>query len=613
MNKGAGILFLCSGNALFLKRSASSIDFPDYWCLPGGTTEPGETPEDTAVRESREELGFLPPGSRKVHTRVKPIANMPDGVPPMDALPVVDFTTFVQKVGNEFVPELNDEHTGFCWAPTESPPEPLHPGCRLALARLEMDELGVARAIAAGDLISPQRYHNIWLFSIRITGTGVSYRSKYDEFVHKSPDVYLTEDFLARCNGLPVIWKHPAKALLDPIEFAKRIVGTVFLPYILGDEVWAVVKIWDDKAAEGMDDEQLSTSPAVYFEDLTVNTRLRYDDGKTILIEGKPSLLDHIAICEQGVWDKGGPPVGVRSESREDQHVMADSEDEKAKKDAEETKAREDKARKDAEEKAKADAEFKTRMDAFMAKADAVCSRMDAWEEEKKKADADMKAKADAEAEEKRKNGDVEQAKADKAKKDAEEKEEKEKADKAKKDEDEKAKADSEAQRKTIADMKAKMDALESARVGYTDEDRRKNHEHQAFVDDIFQIDGKRAPIPQDGERHPVYRRRVARMLQPHSPTMKVLDLDNAAFADDNVFGTLESQILTDARAAFNNPQVLPERTLRAVTRQSGGHTITEYKGDPRSWMDDFAGPVQMRGTGQWFTGNSGSGNTRPN
>ena len=453
VTKAAGILFVSiNGNCLFLRRTATARDFPGAWDFPGGGAEGNETAEETALREAREEIGFLPEGKRVLHTRT---SSVPSGVgvstgpaavsfpgPPagsVAASPDVDFSTFLQKVTNEFTPELNDEHDGWAWAPMNAPPAPLHPGCQIALDRISMDELGVARAIADGRLTSPQRYQNVMLWAIRITGTGAAFRPKINELVYRDEEIHLHPDMLARCNGLPVLFKHPQKGLLNSEEFGNRVVGMIFLPYVAGDEVWGIAKIYDDEANRLMDEEDLSTSPGVNFENYKVNRTLRLEDGKKVLIEGNPDLVDHVAICELGVWDKGEPPSGIRSESRED---SAMTEDEK--------KAAEDKAKKDAEDKAekeKADAKMKADADAgtaldkkltnmldavssCMDRLDSIGKRMDAWDEEKKKADA---AAADA--------AKADQAKGDAAKKDGEPTEaEKLAADKAKKDADERKK-----------------------------------------------------------------------------------------------------------------------------------------------------------------------------
>lgn len=228
----------------------------------------------------------------------------------------VDFTTFMVKVSHQFTPKLCDEHDGWAWAPLTAPPQPIHPGVQVALERFSMDELGVARAISENRLTSPQRYENVWLFAIRITGTGVSYRHARQEFVWRDPSIYINEEFLARCNGLAVIWEHPEKSLLNDKEFSDRVIGSIMLPYIPADkpdEVWGIAKVYDAEAAKEMRDNQMSTSPAVNFADPTENDRVTLEDGKVMLIEGKPSLLDHIAICANGVWDKGGDPTGVES------------------------------------------------------------------------------------------------------------------------------------------------------------------------------------------------------------------------------------------------------------------------------------------------------------
>jgi len=38
------------------------------------------------------------------------------------------YYTFVVNVDDEFVPELNDEHRGYCWVELDDYPRPLHPG-----------------------------------------------------------------------------------------------------------------------------------------------------------------------------------------------------------------------------------------------------------------------------------------------------------------------------------------------------------------------------------------------------------------------------------------------------------------------------------------------------
>lgn len=333
MIRAAGILFLCGGSALFLRRGPEG-DFPGTWACPGGRLERDETQEEAAIRETLEETGFeVSPSALRPWTRtVTPSAGPPELPLPADALvgeepnysEPVDFVTFVVRLKDQFTPVLSDESDGYCWAPVTGAPQPLHPSVQIALDRLGMDELGVARAMAAGQLASPQRYENVWLFAIRITGTGVSYRHNRKEFVWRDPAIYLNDDFLARCNGLSVLWEHPEKAILDHKEFHDRKIGSVFLPYLRADkpdDVWAIVKIYDDDAAQEMQDGVLSTSPSVNFADPTVNDRIELEDGRIMLIEGKPSLLDHICICSSGVWDKGGDPTGVESVT-----VLADAE-----------------------------------------------------------------------------------------------------------------------------------------------------------------------------------------------------------------------------------------------------------------------------------------------
>ena len=195
----------------------------------------------------------------------------------------------------------------------------LHPGAYASLRLMHGDELDVAEMIRDGDLPSPQHIGNSALFKIRVTGVGYAYRPKHDEYVYRRPEHYLTPRFLQRCNGLFVIWEHPGKAVLNSSEFAKRIVGSVTLPFIDDDEVWAIARIMDKTAASEMAKMALSTSPSVVFRDPAVNMRLDLEDGSQLLVEGPASLLDHVAICRNGVWDKDEGPTGVVSaDVRED-------------------------------------------------------------------------------------------------------------------------------------------------------------------------------------------------------------------------------------------------------------------------------------------------------
>jgi hypothetical protein len=258
----------------------------------------------------------------------------------------------------------------------------LHPGVHVALARGRMDEAQTARAMAAGELTSPQHYGNSWLFNLRITGTGGSYRAAHDEYVWRDKSLYLNQGFLDRCNGLPVILEHPNKEMLNTEEYRKRNIGSITYPYIKGDEVWGIARILDEQAAHLMERLDLSTSPAVVFLPRSGNERIDAGDGKHLLIEGKPDLLDHLAICWEGVWDKGGPPAGVEVTSVNRRTDM----DEKEKEAAEEKRrleTEEDRVRRDADN-AKVD-KLLSMCDSIIQRMDAIESRSDLDEEDREK------------------------------------------------------------------------------------------------------------------------------------------------------------------------------------------------------------------------------------
>ncbi|CDY79470.1 Phage protein [Caballeronia glathei] len=577
--QAAGTLIVANGAVLFLRRGAGG-DHPGEWAFAGGKQEQGETAEEAARRETAEETGYEP------HKLVE-IAKTDEGG--------VEFTTFYHEC-RPFEVALSDESTEWAWAPIGSWPEPLHPGCRFVLEsdafkcirKAHMTETEVAQAIAAGDFTSPQFVRNMWMFDIRITGTGTSFRSKDNEYVYRPPENYLNDEFLARCNGLPVIVDHPEKATLDSQEFNNRIVGTVLLPYIKGDEVWAVARIYDEATATLMSQEQLSTSPSVVFRNPDLeNSTVTLDGGQPLLIEGKPILLDHIAVCEVGVWDKGGPPTGVSTNHVQEPEMT--EEERKAKADAEAKQELEARAKADAEEKAKADAEQEKakadseKWDKLMSAVDSICKRMDSFEEKKadgmpgdelepvgdKKADADEK--------------DAKEKEAEAAKLKAEAKEEEAKAD-----------AEKSALLARVSDLEKMLVATaQLTPKPLSDSDYAAMADAQAKADSVYSAFGKQAPRALNGEDLLSYRKRLAAGVKAHSDQWKSIDISKV---DAAVFEIAEPKIYADAFEAAAHPSASPEGGLRAVTKDTGtGHKITTFYGRPSDWMDSFR-PPRLKG-----------------
>lgn len=109
---GAGILFTDGDKILLLKRAGES-DHGGTWCLPGGKAKEGESPLDTARRESKEECGSVE-GNRFDHFDDK------DGSH--------HFHTYLFSIEKPFEVTLSKEHSAFRWVYLEEVPElKLHP------------------------------------------------------------------------------------------------------------------------------------------------------------------------------------------------------------------------------------------------------------------------------------------------------------------------------------------------------------------------------------------------------------------------------------------------------------------------------------------------------
>lgn len=487
-----------------------------------------------------------------------------------------------------------------------------------------MDELGVARAIRDGELPSPQKYDNVWLFAIRITGTGLAYRPSIDEHVWRDKSLYLNDEFLERCQGLAVIWIHPDKAVLDSKEFAERVIGAVMIPFIKDEDVWGIAKIYDDEAAKEMSENPISTSPGVKIDPATKSV-ITTDDGNQLLVEGKLSLLDHIAVVKNGVWDKGGPPTGVQNDQLERVDSMPSDDDmaaDKARKDADDKKA--DQARKDADAGAK--------LDKLLTHLDAVTARMDAWDDEKKadkaRADADDKERADkarADAAARRDAEHSEWKKADAegcARDDAEEETEKKKmveggepeevaADKARKDrrdrmdarrkdgeeamkkkeEDEKADAATRKDSSRIETLERELAAIKAISRPIDESDRAAFADEQSRADAVYMALGKRAEPPMGGETLGNYKVRLARGLQKHSKQWAGIELHRLTADAMDIAAT---QIRADAIVAARNPEDLADGQLREIINvDPTGRRISTFVGNG-SFIDAMRGPSRV-------------------
>jgi hypothetical protein len=510
-----------------------------------------------------------------------------------------------------------------------------------------MNEMEAAQQVREGLLPSPHMFGNMALFALRVTGTGLSYRSGLDEFVWRSPDNYLNDTFLQRVNGVPVIWEHPEKGPLNSEEFQNRIIGTLMLPYIKEDEVWAIARIYDAVAIDAMNNEQLSTSPAVVFSQYDGNTTTTLDGGETLLIEGIPSLLCHLAICANGVWDKGGPPVGVSSVTAED-HVMAEKDAAEDRKDAAPNN------------------DLMTKLDAIVSKLDGAHSRLDAMEadrrkdaeerekEERERADRARKDASEAE-EEKRQAAELEKLAAEEreegekdarkdgmrrrdgedcmdhskrvdalAKKhkydrmgrrdseseadhsrrvdahfprrDAETEEEREALKKANeaKEREEKARKDAEhradAAERENKDLKARFADIESRVHEMSRETTAAERDELAQVqwrgDSVAALFGKRISGPTPGETALGYRRRVLRDFLPHSPQFKGANIDSA---DAPTLSLIENQVYADAQTASRaEASAMPGLLIPRVSTDAAGRTITKFDGDISAWLGAF-------------------------
>lgn len=115
--KAVGVWFCAQNTKRYLYLLRNDSKHPNSWGLPGGKIEPGETLLAGMERECIEELGIFPS-----YLNLVPIEKFtsPDSK--------FEYYTWLCVIEKEFIPTINNEHTGYAWVKTGQWPKPLHPG-----------------------------------------------------------------------------------------------------------------------------------------------------------------------------------------------------------------------------------------------------------------------------------------------------------------------------------------------------------------------------------------------------------------------------------------------------------------------------------------------------
>lgn len=286
----AGIAYIHEDRVLLLKRAPDSVN-GGLWAFPGGSIELGETPEETAIRESYEETGYAPNGNLEFVRD--------DG----------QFITY-KITGEHFTPIINSEHTAHEWVSVQRLPADLHPGIRETLQQI-------------GGFVASNRVtdFNGW-YEVRgnpISKVGVfPYSGKT---IGADPDkvynVYRPEEELsnpetiASFKLLPFVNDHP-DIMLGSAENDLRPVDQKPIEGIIGEQVYyengflyGNLKIFTDRVAQAIDAGK---------REVSAGFRCMYEKASGVF-NGQPYEYiqrhirgNHAALVNQG---RMGPEVAV--------------------------------------------------------------------------------------------------------------------------------------------------------------------------------------------------------------------------------------------------------------------------------------------------------------
>jgi hypothetical protein len=116
----SGGIFLAKDTKRFLFLLRTQGKTAGTWGLVGGRKEPSDaTAYDALTREIEEEVGKTP-----VIKKIIPLELFVSNDQQFQ------YNTYVLLVDKEFIPSLNEEHSGYAWCSYENYPKPLHQGVK---------------------------------------------------------------------------------------------------------------------------------------------------------------------------------------------------------------------------------------------------------------------------------------------------------------------------------------------------------------------------------------------------------------------------------------------------------------------------------------------------
>ena len=130
----------------------------------------------------------------------------------------------------------------------------------------------------------------------------IDYKDSIETYeIDRRPEEFSTPEALENYNGLPIVKGHPqtkeGASMLNYFNLEKNpIIGTIVKPYIKGDGVWGVAKIFDVKMIDEFSKYE-STSPAI----ISYNQKTKNNGIIEI-----PEHFNHLAFVEDGHWDQKG-------------------------------------------------------------------------------------------------------------------------------------------------------------------------------------------------------------------------------------------------------------------------------------------------------------------